>query len=58
MNLINDELINYYVSLCIVKGKKKKKILKIINLVNIFCIFYKFFYWEKKKIGLLMGLIL
>lgn len=43
MNLINDELINYYVSLCIVKGKKKK-ILKIINLVNIFCIFYKFFY--------------
>lgn len=44
MNLINDELINYYVSLCIVKGKKKKKILKIINLVNIFCIFYKFFY--------------
>lgn len=25
MNLINDELINYYVSLCIVKGKKKKK---------------------------------
>lgn len=24
MNLINDELINYYVSLCIVKGKKKK----------------------------------
>lgn len=26
MNLINDELIDYYVSLCIVKGKKKIKI--------------------------------